>query len=68
MPSTSIRKSEYDPESNVLSVWFVASGNRYDYEDVPAEVYAEFRNAFAKGRFFNDRIRDRFRHRLVSDD
>jgi hypothetical protein len=28
MPSTSIRKSEYDPESEVLSVWFVASGKR----------------------------------------
>ena len=67
MPSTSIRKSEYDPESKVLSVWFVASGKRYDYEAVPAEVYAAFRNAFAKGRFFNDHIRDRFRYRLISD-
>jgi hypothetical protein len=68
MPSTSIWKSRYDPESEVLSVWFVASGKRYDYEGVPAEVYSEFRNAFAKGRFFNDRIRDRFRHRLIPDD
>lgn len=51
MPSTSIRKSEYDPESKVLSVWFVASGKRYDYEGVPAEVYAAFRSAFVKGRF-----------------
>ena len=68
MPSTSIRKSEYDPEKKVLSVWFVASGKRYDYEGVPAEVYAEFRNAFVKGRFFNEHIRDHFRHRLVSDD
>ncbi|MGX5830173.1 KTSC domain-containing protein [Mesorhizobium sp. 43Arga] len=68
MPSTSIRKSEYDPESEVLSVWFVASGKRYDYESVPAEVYAAFRKAFAKGRFFNDHIRDRFRYRRISDD
>ena len=68
MPSTSIRKSEYDPESKVLSVWFVASGKRYDYEAVPAEVYAAFRNAFAKGRFFNEHIRDRFRYRLISDE
>ena len=64
MPSTSIRKSEYDPESEILSVWFVASGKRYDYEAVPAEVYAAFRAAFAKGRFFNQHIRDRFRYRL----
>jgi hypothetical protein len=48
-------------------VWFVASGKRYDYEAVPPEVYAEFRSAFAKGRFFNDRIRNRFRYRLIDD-
>jgi hypothetical protein len=68
MPSTSISKSEYDPQNEVLSVWFVASGKRYDYEGVPPEVHAAFRNAFAKGRFFNDHIRDRFRYRLISDD
>jgi hypothetical protein len=67
MPSTSIRKSEYDPESEVLSVWFVASGKRYDYEEVPVEVYAAFRSAFAKGRFFNDCIRDRYPFRRSTD-
>lgn len=67
MPSTSIRKTEYDPERQVLSVWFVASGKRYDYEAVPAETYQAFKNAFAKGRFFNDHIRDRFRHRQVPE-
>ena len=67
MPSTSIRKAEYDPESRVLSVWFVTSGKRYDYEAVPPETYAALRNAFAKGRFFNDHIRDRFQYRLVTD-
>ena len=67
MPSTSIRKSEYDPESKVLSVWFVASGKRYDYEGVPPQVYAAFRQAFAKGRFFNDHTRDRFLYRLNRD-
>ncbi|RWQ28590.1 MAG: KTSC domain-containing protein, partial [Mesorhizobium sp.] len=33
MPSTSIRKTEYDPERKVLSVWFVASGKRYEFEE-----------------------------------
>ncbi|TGP86007.1 MULTISPECIES: KTSC domain-containing protein [unclassified Mesorhizobium] len=68
MPSTSIRQSEYDPDSQILSVWFVASGKRYDYEGVPVEVYTAFRNALAKGRFFNDHIRGQFRYRLISDD
>ncbi len=65
MPSTSIRKTEYDPNSRVLSVWFVASGKRYDYNGVPPEVYAGFRSASSKGRFFNDHIRDRYPYRLV---
>jgi hypothetical protein len=66
MPSTSIRKIEYDPMTRTLSVWFVASGKRYDYENVPPETYAAFRHAFAKGKFFNDAIRNRFAYREVS--
>jgi hypothetical protein len=57
----------YDPDTRVLSVWFVVSGKRYDYEAVPPETYAAFRNAFVKGRFFDDHIRDRFRYRLICD-
>lgn len=60
MPSTSIRRFEYDEAARILSVWFVASGRRYDYRDVPPEVAGEFRRAFSKGRFFNARIRDRY--------
>jgi hypothetical protein len=65
MPSTSIRKSEYDPATHTLSIWFVTSGSRYDYEGVPPETYARFQTAFSKGRFFNAHIRDRFRFRLI---
>ncbi|RWQ13009.1 KTSC domain-containing protein, partial [Mesorhizobium sp.] len=35
MPSTSIRKMAYDPDSRILSVWLVASGKCYQFEDVP---------------------------------
>jgi hypothetical protein len=65
MPSTSIRKSEYDPQERRLSVWFVASGKRYDYDDVPPETYAALRRATSKGRFFNKHIRNSFPYRLV---
>jgi len=67
MPSTSIRRSSYDPETKILSIWFVTSGKRYDYEAVPPEVYAAFRNAFVKGRYFNEHIRDHFRYRLMTE-
>ena len=42
-----------------LAVEFV-SGRRYLYREVPEEVAERFRGAFAKGRFFNARIRDRY--------
>ncbi|TGQ63459.1 MAG: KTSC domain-containing protein [Mesorhizobium sp.] len=65
MPSSAIRTTHYDPATRVLSVWFVPSGNRYDYEAVEPETYAAFRAAFSKGRFFNEFVRDRYRYRLV---
>ena len=65
MPSTSIARTEYDAARKVLSVWFVASGKRYDYEGVPQDIVSRFRSAFSKGRFFNADIRDRYRYRHV---
>ena len=65
MPSTAIRNTHYDPSSRILSVWFVPSGDRYDYEAVEPETYAAFRAASSKGRFFNKFVRDRYKFRLV---
>jgi hypothetical protein len=59
MPSTVIRRFAYDPASQALDVAFV-TGRRYRYLEVPEAVAAEFRGAFAKGRYFNARIRDRY--------
>ena len=59
MPSTVIRRFAYDPASRSLEVLFV-TGRRYRYREVPAEVAEAFRSAFAKGRYFNARIRDRY--------
>jgi hypothetical protein len=66
MPSTSIRRFAYDPATGTLSVWFVTSGRRYDYVDVPPTVAEGFRRAVSKGRYFNAVIRDRYDFRLVA--
>jgi hypothetical protein len=65
MPSTSIRKFDYDPTSRVLSVWFVASGKHYEFLEVPPEAFAAFQSAFAKGRYFNNHIRNHYPFRLA---
>ena len=64
MPSTSIRQIAYDSDTRVLSVWFVSTGKRYDYAEVPPETYLAFRHAASKGRFFNAHIRDHYSYRL----
>ena len=65
MPSSVIRRFVYDETEGNLWVEFT-TGRRYVYEEVPEEVAIAFRSAFAKGVYFNTRIRDRFRHREVT--
>jgi hypothetical protein len=59
MPSTVIRRFAYDPRAAALLVEFV-SGRRYHYLGVPEAEAQAMRGAFAKGRFFNARIGDRY--------
>jgi hypothetical protein len=64
MPSTVIRRFAYDHEASELWVEFV-TGRRYVYSGVPPQVAEALGLAFAKGVYFNTRIRDRFPHREV---
>ncbi|HEX3676411.1 MAG TPA: KTSC domain-containing protein [Sphingomicrobium sp.] len=67
MPSNVIRRFAYCPDSGELWIEFT-TGRRYVYSDVPPEVANTFRSAFAKGIYFNSRIRDCYRHREVAHD
>lgn len=64
MPSSVIRRFVYDEMEANLWVEFT-TGRRYVYSNVPQEVADAFRGAFAKGVYFNTRIRDRFPRREV---
>ena len=64
MPSTVISRFVYCPDNRELWVEFT-TGRRYVYSGVPEEVANTFRSAFAKGVYFNSRIRDRYPHREV---
>jgi len=65
MPSSVIRRFVYDEMEGDLWVEFT-TGRKYVYSGVPHEVAAALRGAFAKGVYFNTRIRDRFPHREVT--
>jgi hypothetical protein len=60
-----IKRFAYDETEADLWVEFT-TGRRYVYSNVPQEVANAFRGAFAKGAYFNSRIRDRFPHREVT--
>jgi hypothetical protein len=65
MPSTVIRRFVYDEMTGDLWVEFT-TGRKYVYSEVPQEVADALRGAFAKGVYFNTRIRDQFPHREVT--
>jgi hypothetical protein len=62
VPSTVIRRFDYSPDAQELTVEFV-TGRRYVYSGVPLEEAEALRGAFAKGVHFNRRIRDRYPYR-----
>lgn len=65
MPSTVIRRFDYSPHRRELTVEFV-TGRRYVYSGVPEEEAGAMRNAFAKGVYFNQHIRDRYPFRALA--
>lgn len=67
MPSSVIRRFAYDEMNGELWVEFT-TGRRYVYSAVPHEVADALRGAFAKGAYFNSRIRDQFEFRDVTHD
>ena len=61
MPSSVIRSFSYDRPAQALYVRF-NSGELYRYEDVPPGVPEAWLAVLSKGRFFSQRVRDRYRH------
>ena len=66
MPSTAICRFDYVAERQELVVEFV-TGRRYVYSGVPKEEAEAMRGAFAKGIYFNRKIRDRYPYREVAE-
>lgn len=64
MPSAVIRRFAYRPESRELEVEFT-TGRRYLYLAVPEAEAEALRGAFAKGVYFNRRIRGRYQYREI---
>ncbi|NTE01222.1 KTSC domain-containing protein [Agrobacterium tumefaciens] len=64
MPSSVINSFSYHAESKILTIIFV-SGYKYHYINVPQTVFNSFKSATSKGRYFNERIKNKFRFKKV---
>ena len=58
--SAMIERICFDEEQCSLSIWF-RGGGRYFYYDVPVALYEGLKAAQSAGRYFNERIKGRFR-------
>jgi hypothetical protein len=62
--SSELRSVGYDVSASLLEAEF-HSGEVYQYFDVPAELALELLEAESLGRYFNARIRSKFKFKKV---
>jgi hypothetical protein len=62
--SSNIRKTEFDTESKELVVEF-NNGLRYLYENVPHQIYTQFRMSESQGKFFNSKIAKTYKYKKL---
>lgn len=62
--SSNIKKTEYDTETKKLVVEF-NNGFKYEYENVPHQVYTRFRMSESQGKFFTTDISKTFKYKKL---
>jgi aspartokinase-like uncharacterized kinase len=62
--SSNIKKTEYDTETKKLVVEF-NNGFKYEYENVPHQVYTKFRMSESQGKFFTTDISKTFKYKKL---
>jgi hypothetical protein len=62
--STNIVETEYDTSNKKLIVEF-KNGAKYEYEDIPHQLYTGFRMSESQGKFFNSEIAKKFKYKKL---
>ena len=62
--SSNIKKTEYDTESKKLVVEF-SNELKYEYENVPHQLYTQFRMSESQGKFFSTKISKTFNYKKI---
>lgn len=64
--SSNLIRTEYDSETKKLKTTF-KNGVLYEYEDVPHNIYAQFRISESQGKFFNTKISKSFNYKKLDN-
>ena len=64
--SSNLIKTTYDSEKNSLVVEF-KNGMNYEYDDVPHNIYAQFRLSESQGKFFNSNISKTYKYKKLDN-
>lgn len=62
--SSNLVKTEYDTETKKLVVEF-KNGVKYEYDEVPHQLYTQFRISESQGKFFNSKISKVFKYKKL---
>lgn len=63
--SSNLVRTEYDTETKTLIAEF-KNEVKYEYENVPHQLYTQFRTAPSQGSFFNKNISKTFKYKKLS--
>ena len=62
--SSNLVKTEYDTQTRKMISEF-KNGMRYEYDEVPHNVYVKFRMAESQGKFFNTEISKKYKYKKL---
>jgi len=62
--SSNIVRTEYDTETKKMIAEF-KNGSKYEYEEIPHNIYTRFRMAESQGKYFNVEIAKKFKYKRI---
>lgn len=62
--SSNLKKTEYDTETRIMIVEF-NNGTKYEYQEVPHQIYTKFRVSESQGKFFSTDIAKKYKYKKL---
>lgn len=62
--SSNLKKTVYDTETKKLTVEF-NNNTKYEYEEVPHQIYTKFRMSESQGKYFISEISKKYKYKKV---